>query len=611
MKLFNVFTSLLSLFSLVPISRSLEPVDTSGVFSKEFLHSIHHSGRFDGVYRNESCVFMRKMNPSEGYTGACRGLYDDVVLLDTNETLEDFSTDILSGCHVISLEDSDDNDTLIVNFTDLDLERRLQDLERSDRRLQDSETPPHGPLERWTNCYFRDHLPGSVHVGIVVSTDLWNFFGQDDLRVYEWVAGMTTLTNFIYQGQLNIKIVLDQVYIPKTPIGTPNWNQCVSMYTLATRMTNWQSRPKQLAAWHLLHRCSVSEVGNIIGVAYLNTLCKNSFTNVGITLHTGDFTWLTYAHEFGHIFGASHTFEEGVGQTGGIMDYGSPQQRQVDGKFQFNSKYRRSQLCTRMQIRLFTYLDEITCPYFSQCGDHELQLDEECDPPDGITCSEECKLINNATQTPFPTDVPTLSPTNRPSTPYPVDNPTRYPTRSPTPFPTNYPTSFPTVYPTTPFPSWAPTSPTFSPRPRDQLKIKWEIHPKGEYQTVAEFLQSPEFHVIDRVKYKKRFNKIRYPKGEYGSVIRTFFEPRISGRHHFGIKCDHECVMYFNSKEIVRSVNRKRETTAEAIELDERLFYNVTIVHMNLQDKVFIRLFWSPEYHSAFHQIPGKRFWWY
>ena len=33
-------------------------------------------------------------------------------------------------------------------------------------------------------------------------------------------------------------------------------------------------------------------------------------------------TWKTVAHEFGHNCGGYHSFENGRGTTGGIMDYG-------------------------------------------------------------------------------------------------------------------------------------------------------------------------------------------------------------------------------------------------------------------------------------------------
>jgi hypothetical protein len=53
-------------------------------------------------------------------------------------------------------------------------------------------------------------------------------------------------------------------------------------------------------------------------------------------------TWLTFAHELGHNFGAHHSFEQGQGNTGGIMDYGND--KQINGAYQFNS-LRRSEIC--------------------------------------------------------------------------------------------------------------------------------------------------------------------------------------------------------------------------------------------------------------------------
>ena len=48
----------------------------------------------------------------------------------------------------------------------------------------------------------------------------------------------------------------------------------------------------------------------------------------------------------GHNFGAKHSFEDGRGNTGGIMDYGN---HLVKGLFQFNTKYRKKEICKEIQ----------------------------------------------------------------------------------------------------------------------------------------------------------------------------------------------------------------------------------------------------------------------
>eukprot|EP00971_Amphidinium_carterae_P083280 1648394-Amphidinium_carterae.2 len=83
----------------------------------------------------------------------------------------------------------------------------------------------------------------------------------------------------------------------------------------------------------------------LVGVAYVGPTCYKNW-NVGVTeIHDtqGVGPWLTFAHELGHNIGADHSFDDGQGKTGGIMDYG------VGGMYneeiQFNSQYAKAEIC--------------------------------------------------------------------------------------------------------------------------------------------------------------------------------------------------------------------------------------------------------------------------
>lgn len=78
----------------------------------------------------------------------------------------------------------------------------------------------------------------------------------------------------------------------------------------------------------------------VIGLAAVAAIC--SARNVGVNQLQGANPWLIYAHELGHNFAARHSFEDGKGTTGGIMDYADGK---LDGVYQFNTKYRKSQVC--------------------------------------------------------------------------------------------------------------------------------------------------------------------------------------------------------------------------------------------------------------------------
>jgi hypothetical protein len=99
---------------------------------------------------------------------------------------------------------------------------------------------------------------------------------------------------------------------------------------LKTKKLDW--RPSV----HLMTSCSGQ--WGVAGLAWVGTICSTRGTGSGVNkLHTSS-PWLTFAHELGHNFNGGHSFEEGQGKTGGVMDYGDGK---LSGHYQFNTKYRK------------------------------------------------------------------------------------------------------------------------------------------------------------------------------------------------------------------------------------------------------------------------------
>jgi len=100
------------------------------------------------------------------------------------------------------------------------------------------------------------------------------------------------------------------------------------------------------AVWHLFSGCSLKNYG----IAYEGVLCSHDYGS-GLSVYDRTNTWRWSTHEIGHNFGGQHTFENGEGKTGGIMDYG-------DGKHTSTGKYmfldtNKNQICTHISNTLY------------------------------------------------------------------------------------------------------------------------------------------------------------------------------------------------------------------------------------------------------------------
>lgn len=164
------------------------------------------------------------------------------------------------------------------------------------------------------------------------------------------VQHLVELSNsYVYVRQVEVKLGINEMIImdrDSSAAGTDNleWNvpetTTLTIQNKLTAFSKWRGthEPTRFGLWHLL---TASYPTGVVGLAWREGICKSKQTNSGViassstaitSVNTGG-TWKTVAHEAGHNFGAPHSFENGQGTTGGIMDYGDGL---VDGEYQFN-----------------------------------------------------------------------------------------------------------------------------------------------------------------------------------------------------------------------------------------------------------------------------------
>merc|ERR1712019_301089 len=187
----------------------------------------------------------------------------------------------------------------------------------------------------WPGCYKGDSELHVFTMRVIADPAAWEARGsalKDDL---EYVVSQTS---FVFEHQLNIRLELSSLEIHQTLAGAPSYiTGCEVGMRSMHRELGAALRDSALpfeGAVHMITGCT-GEGFELGGLAWISNnmngygICNKNGYNTGISRYYGQY-WQTFAHELGHNFGGFHSFEEGQGQTGGLMDYGD--HRLVDSR---------------------------------------------------------------------------------------------------------------------------------------------------------------------------------------------------------------------------------------------------------------------------------------
>ena len=219
------------------------------------------------------------------------------------------------------------------------------------------------------------------------------------------VEDILSLARMVWAVQLNIRLEVNFLEIGSSSSQAPlSWSPatgCGSATDAYNRLLRYVSeRPSDNWAGmaFLISRCFTGT--DFGGVALPNSFCLNGKEGVGLSFANP----VTIAHELGHLFGSSHSLEDGQGTTGGIMDVGG------SGVFLGSQQFhpgRKDEVC-RAITGVKTTRD---CKFFIEvsnntCGDGILAPEEECECLPGVdgsavtSCGEcqMCQIINDETE---------------------------------------------------------------------------------------------------------------------------------------------------------------------------------------------------------------------
>ncbi len=226
-----------------------------------------------------------------------------------------------------------------------------------------------GVYEFYPNCFKDDNVTHSLKISFVLDYGTMLKLGSYKNVIYE-LENQVALMRLIYMSQIRTRIDVDNVVVGSKNSPVPlsrneNDGTCKGVLGVDRELAIWtnEKAPKS-NLWMLLSYC----FKGIVGVSYIGNYCGSKTSNVAY------FDWLIMSHELGHSIGAQHTFQNGVGTTGGIMDYGSGAYNDV---LQFHP-VNKPQICGFLNY-LKTSSDTCFVKSTNLCSDGILTPDEECE----------------------------------------------------------------------------------------------------------------------------------------------------------------------------------------------------------------------------------------
>lgn len=160
----------------------------------------------------------------------------------------------------------------------------------------------------------------NLSLAVVCTGEFYELNGNTDNAVTTLIAATVNGLNVIYENELSIKLAVLQPFLYKdslTDIFIPDTQGGNGRTVQAARAVDMHFNINSYDVGHVFHRTTSDDGWSSGGVAYLGVVCDNGFQSGG-PLKAGGWSgsfnnnnngWISLsAHEFGHMFSATHTF---------------------------------------------------------------------------------------------------------------------------------------------------------------------------------------------------------------------------------------------------------------------------------------------------------------